>query len=107
MERGGTLTGRGIIDSASPNTTLSYGLNMPSKPVQISLDTDLLDRVDADAETRTRGRSAFVRSAIEQYLEAKERRRIDARIAAACQGQAEAAMAEIVDLMDVQAWPED
>jgi metal-responsive CopG/Arc/MetJ family transcriptional regulator len=80
---------------------------MPSKPVQISLDTDLLDRIDADRETRERGRSAFVRSAIEQYLKAKERRRIDARIVAAYQGQADAAMAEIADLMDVQTWPED
>jgi metal-responsive CopG/Arc/MetJ family transcriptional regulator len=80
---------------------------MPLKPVRISLDTDLLHRVDADAETRERGRSAFVRSAIEQYLRAKERRRIDARIVAACQGHAEAAMAEVADLMDVQAWPEE
>jgi metal-responsive CopG/Arc/MetJ family transcriptional regulator len=89
------------------NIILLYDPNMPSKPVQISLDTDLLDRVDADAETRERGRSAFVRAAIEQYLKAKERRRIDARIVAAYQGQAEAAMAEIADFMDVQAWPED
>ena len=43
---------------------------MPIKPVQISIDTALLERIDADPEARSRGRSAFVRSAIERYLNA-------------------------------------
>jgi hypothetical protein len=37
---------------------------MAAKPVQISIDSALLERVDADPETRARGRSAFVRAAI-------------------------------------------
>lgn len=80
---------------------------MSAKPVQISIDTQLLDRIDADEETRTRGRSAFVRSAIELYLTAKQRRQIEKQIAVAYQGQADALLDEAADLMGAQAWPED
>ena len=80
---------------------------MAAKPVQISIDTDLLRRIDAQAETRKRGRSAFVRAAVESYLRAKERRRIDEAIGAAYGGDADAMLAEVEDLMDAQAWPEE
>lgn len=80
---------------------------MPTKPVQISIDAQLLERIDADPETRARGRSAFVRAAVERYLEARTRRQIDEQIAAAYGGHADAMLEEIADLMDVQAWPED
>lgn len=80
---------------------------MAAKPVQISLDTDLLERIDADPETRSRGRSAFIRSAVERYLAAKERRDIDRRIAAAYRGQADTMLRDISDLMDAQQWPDD
>jgi metal-responsive CopG/Arc/MetJ family transcriptional regulator len=80
---------------------------MPAKPVQISLDADLLARVDADPETRTRGRSAFIRAAVEGYFAAKRRREIDQKIVAACAGQADDMLGEIRDLIEVQAWPDD
>ena len=80
---------------------------MPSKPVQISLDTELLERIDADAETQARGRSAFMRSAVEGYLRAKRRRQLDAQIAAAYRDQSDIMLADVADLMDVQAWPDD
>jgi metal-responsive CopG/Arc/MetJ family transcriptional regulator len=80
---------------------------MSAKPVQVSIDTELLRRVDADVETRTQGRSAFVRSAIELYLSAKQRRQLETQIAAAYRGQADALLAEAADLIDTQAWPED
>lgn len=89
------------------NITMWYYHNMPVKPVQISIDTGLLERIDADPETRTRGRSAFVRSAVERYLAAKERRLIDAQIAAAYGDTAEAILAEVADIMDLQAWPDE
>jgi metal-responsive CopG/Arc/MetJ family transcriptional regulator len=76
---------------------------MAARPVQISLDERLLERVDADPETRARGRSAFVRSAIAQYLAAKERRQIDAWIVAAYRGKADELAGEVADLMDVRA----
>lgn len=80
---------------------------MPVKAVQVSIDAALLQRVDEDEETRAKGRSAFVRSAIEQYLSAKRRRQIDAQIAAAYRGRADRMMAEARDLIDAQAWPDD
>jgi metal-responsive CopG/Arc/MetJ family transcriptional regulator len=80
---------------------------MPAKPVQISLDVELLRRIDAQPETRKRGRSAFIRSAVESYLHARERRRIDAAIATAYGADADAILAEVDDLLDAQSWPDD
>ena len=79
---------------------------MPAKPVQISIDTKLLRRIDAQPETRERGRSAFVRLAVETYLRAKERREIDEAIAAAYGADADTLLAEVEDLLDAQAWPD-
>lgn len=80
---------------------------MAVKPVQISMDAELLRRIDADPEARSRGRSAFVRSAIQLYLRAKERRTIEARIARAYSGEAQALIEEATDLMDAQIWPSE
>ncbi len=84
-----------------------YPHNMTAKPVQISMDTALLERIDADPEARERGRSAFVRSAVELYLTAKERREIDAAIERGYGGQADALVAEVEDLIGAQAWSDD
>ena len=80
---------------------------MPVKPIQISVDTDLLQQIDADPETRSRGRSSFVRSAIELYLKMKNRKRIETQIREAYGGQADALSAEVLDLIEAQAWPDD
>jgi metal-responsive CopG/Arc/MetJ family transcriptional regulator len=80
---------------------------MAAKAVQISMDTDLLRRIDRDPEVRNRGRSAFVRSAVELYLKAKRRRDVDQAIARAYEGQADAMLGEIVDLIGNQAWPKE
>ncbi len=80
---------------------------MPSKPVQISIDTDLLRRIDKDPEVRKRGRSAFVRSAVELYLRTKRRRSTDRRIVEAYGGRADEMLEEIADLIDDQVWPEE
>ncbi len=84
-----------------------YDTNMPVKPVQISLDTELLRQIDEDPETRERGRSSFVRSAIELYLKVKDRRRLEAQITAGYGGQRADLTAEISDLIEAQAWPLD
>lgn len=86
---------------------LWYDANMPAKPVQVSIDLGLLRRIDADPETRERGRSAFIRSAVSSYLRAKQRREVDAAIAAAYTGAADAMLAEVTDLLDAQEWPDD
>jgi metal-responsive CopG/Arc/MetJ family transcriptional regulator len=89
------------------NKIMWYRANMSAKAVQISIDEELLRRVDAEPETRERGRSAFVRSAIESYLRAKRRREIDEAITTAFASQADAMLDEVDDLLDGQAWPDD
>jgi len=78
---------------------------MAAKAVQISLDSDLLKRVDRDPEVRKLGRSAFIRSAIDLYLRAKERRADDDAIRSAYGSQADAMLGEVEDLLGAQAWP--
>jgi metal-responsive CopG/Arc/MetJ family transcriptional regulator len=84
-----------------------YDANMTAKAVQVSIDVELLRRVDAQAETRERGRSAFVRSALESYLRAKERREIDEAISTAFGRHADAMLDEVDGLLDAQTWPDD
>ena len=82
-----------------------YYPNMSARPVQVSMDTELLRRIDADPEVRERGRSVFIRSAVEMYLRAKRRREIDARIASAYAERADDLLEEVADLMGGQEWP--
>lgn len=69
------------------------------------MDTELLRRIDADPEARERGRSAFIRSAVEMYLRARRRREIDAQIADAYAESAEELLDEVTDLLSGQEWP--
>ena len=76
-----------------------------SRPVQISLDEELLRRVDSDPETKRRGRSAVVRSALLLYLDSKRRRAIDAAILEAYGSAADEMLAEAAPIMTAQTWP--
>ncbi len=78
---------------------------MAARPVQISIDEQLLQRIDRDPETRKRGRSALVRSAVRLYLDAKQRRATDEAIRRAYEGKADELLAEIAELIGAQAWP--
>ena len=80
---------------------------MAAKPVQVSIEVALLERIDSDPETRERGRSAFIRSAVRHYLREKEHAGTDARIREAYQGRADEMRAEIADLLDQRTWPSD
>jgi len=80
---------------------------MSALPVQISLDSDLLDRIDADSEVREKGRSAFIGSAVQIYLKAKERLAIEARLVQAYSGQADILLDEVEELLGAQRWPND
>ena len=90
-----------------PTRILLYSPTMKARPVQISMDSDLLDQIDADSEVREKGRSAFIRSAVELYLKAKERREIEARLVHAYAGEAGSLLEEIEALMGQQSWPND
>ena len=69
------------------------------------MDTELLCRIDADPEARERGRSAFIRSAVEMYLRARRRREIDAQITGAYADSADDLLEEVADLLGGQEWP--
>jgi len=84
-----------------------YLSNMASKPVQISIDSDLLRRIDRDPETRQKGRSAFIRAAVELYLTAKRRQRVESELREAYDGHADAMLEEIAELLEPQAWPSE
>ena len=78
---------------------------MASRPVQISIDNELLRRLDADPDARQQGRSAFVRAALRFYLEAKQRRELEARLQRAYQGRADELLGEVADMIADQEWP--
>jgi metal-responsive CopG/Arc/MetJ family transcriptional regulator len=80
---------------------------MPARPVQISVDEELLQRIDNDPEAQEKGRSAFIRSAVESYLSARRRQEIEARLERAYSGQADRLLLEVEDLLDGQRWPSE
>lgn len=79
---------------------------MPAKPVQISLDRELLARIDRDPQTKKQGRSAFIRDAVELYLATKRRRQVDRTIAAAFGGKSRDLLDDVELWFGEQAWPE-
>lgn len=84
-----------------------YVANMAAKPVQVSIDSDLLMRIDRDPEAQERGRSAFIRSAVELYLAAKGRREIELQLVRAYSGRADNMLDEISEMLNHQSWPND
>jgi len=72
---------------------------MPARPIQISLDSDLLGQIDSDPEVLEKGRSAFIRSAVRIYLQAKGRREIKDRLAQAYGGEADSLLKEVEALL--------
>jgi len=77
------------------------------KPVQISIDTALLRRIDADSEARASGRSAFISRAVVRYLLDKERERVDAQFRTALAGKADELLAELEPFLPGQVWDEE
>jgi metal-responsive CopG/Arc/MetJ family transcriptional regulator len=80
--------------------------SMPAKPVQISLDRELLARIDRDPQTKQQGRSAFMRDAVELYLATKHRRAADRQIATAYGARSQDLLVEAEAWLEEQAWPE-
>ena len=86
---------------------LLYSATMSARPIQISLDSDLLGQIDSDPEALEKGRSAFIRSAVQLYLKAKERREIEVRLTQAYGREADDLLKEVDALMGRQSWPND
>jgi metal-responsive CopG/Arc/MetJ family transcriptional regulator len=80
---------------------------MAARSVQISLDEELLRRVDRDPEARQGGRSKLIASALRLYLEARRRRDVDEAIRRAYRGESKAMLHEVERLMGRQAWPDE
>ncbi len=80
---------------------------MAARPVQISMDTGLLARIDRDPQTKKLGRSGFIRRAVEVYLEAKRHRAVDNQLTKAFGPHAAGMLREVEGILEVQAWPED
>lgn len=80
---------------------------MAMQAIQVSMDEDLLKRIDEEPEVQERGRSAFIRSAIRLYLNARRRQEIDDEISRVYEGCADKMLDEVSDLVNAQAWPED
>lgn len=53
------------------------------KPVQITMDPKLLDRLDSEDEVKARGRSAVIREAVDAWLRQKKEQQIVAQYRAA------------------------
>ena len=49
--------------------------------------------------------TTFVRTAVRFYLEAKERREVDAQLHRAYQGRADELLGEVADMVTDQEWP--
>lgn len=93
--------------SMDPTRLLLYLTHMAARPVQISMEPELLDQIDADPEAREKGRSAFIRSAVQLYLEAKRRQDVERRLARAYAGEATSLLEEVEALIGLQSWPND
>ena len=78
---------------------------MATRPIQISMDENLLRRIDSEEEVIRHGRSAFLRAAVSFYLAAKQRRETDLAIAEAYTDSADEMIDEVAEFMDLQEWP--
>jgi len=79
---------------------------MSAKPVQISIDRELLARIDHDPQTKKQGRSAFMRDAVELYLATKHRRDVDRKIATAYGDKSDDMLVDVEAWTKEQVWPD-
>jgi metal-responsive CopG/Arc/MetJ family transcriptional regulator len=77
---------------------------MAATSVQISIDRELLARIDRDPQTRKQGRSAFIRDAVELYLAVKRHQGIDRQIAIAYRDRSRGSVADVEHWLEEQAW---
>lgn len=76
------------------------------KAVQFTIDPELLRRIDADPEVKQKGRSAFLRHAVEEYLRRKQEDAIDASYRRAY-GRHTNDDDDLLVAPELRAWPDD
>lgn len=74
------------------------------KAVQITIDEELLRRLDSDDETRKHGRSALLRRITREYLDAKRQRAIAEAYRRGYE-EAPASEEELGPWLEGQQWP--
>ncbi len=74
------------------------------KTIQITIDPDLLDKIDNDEESMKKGRSAFLRQAVRYYLEQKRLKSISEKYRSGY-SQALAKDDDLTIWEDEQVWP--
>lgn len=79
---------------------------MPATPVQISIDRELLARIDRARQPKKQGRSAFIRDAVELYLATQHRREVDRKISTAYRDKSQDLLVDAEAWLAEQAWPE-
>ncbi len=65
-----------------------------------------MERIDSDPEVKASGRSAFIRRAVRDYLDAREQERVDERLRDAFADAADSMLQEVDDMLSGQEWPE-
>ncbi|MSP60508.1 MAG: hypothetical protein EXR72_09245 [Myxococcales bacterium] len=95
------------MDTSNMATRLARKKSQPTrKPVQVSLDRDLLEQVDK--QTGERGRSAFISRAIRLLLRAQREKAMGDQLRAAYEGKGDELWAEVKPWIEEQSWsPED
>jgi len=76
------------------------------KTIQITIDMDLLNKIDNDEESKAKGRSAFLRQAIRYYLEQKRLKSISEKYRSGYSKEL-AVDDDLTIWEDEQAWPLD
>lgn len=72
-----------MLDYAHMKARSATKKKATKRPVQVSLDTSLVRKIDADSESRRDGRSAYITNAILLYMRAKREKLIDDQLVAA------------------------
>jgi metal-responsive CopG/Arc/MetJ family transcriptional regulator len=82
-----------------------YVIMVSARSVQISLDEDLLARIDRHPKVKKSGRSEFIRIAVRLYLDLERRRAIDDAYARAYGEKGDEVYEEFAELLKGQSWP--
>ncbi|MCK4391035.1 MAG: ribbon-helix-helix protein, CopG family [Desulfobacterales bacterium] len=75
------------------------------KAIQITISPQLLERIDNDEETKKKGRSAFLRHAVQYYLQQKKLKSISRQYSTGY-ARGVAKDSDFAAWEDEQVWPE-
>jgi metal-responsive CopG/Arc/MetJ family transcriptional regulator len=74
------------------------------KTIQITIDPELLHKIDNDEESKKKGRSAFLRQAVQYYLEQKRLKSISEQYRSGYKHES-AKNDDLTSWEDEQVWP--